>query len=676
MRRLHGNHDHGPGPAPKPTPTPLPIGRYTLRDLDTGETRRIELTPLEEAPADHGMPYPDDSHAHPGDPDKALEHLAKLKLVPPQQATHVAVKSGGCDDPSTWWGGIPKAGGMVWIPKGVSVDWCCDLPGLKWLRNDGTFTLCDGIHLQVVTVVSTDGSHFKSESGDWRITILDRGERDRVYDPLDLSGGLILHGKTDLIGREIAETAIPSVVPKAGDTTIQFDALPKGWIVGGRVIVAGVDLAPPEWVTDLREYRTIAGIDGATITLDKPLEFDGHGGLEKRPQALPVIYRDLAGVVESEVKDDITRRGHVMQMHSQHCRIKHVAFRGLGRTDTLYDHTVPQLNAAGNLIEGTDKNAIGRYAVHLHGVTGAKRDSVPAEIVGCIVEDSPKHGFVNHGMNANIDDCVAVDCLGSGFFGENGSEIGRFKNWLAIGCRNPTVMGDAGGRVLIKPIKDFGHDGNGLWIQGGMVDVIGGLAIACDTGLAFYPEEIGDGVGDIPVSNLKPEHQAQLDPSQTTIKLHNVPGYFSGNDSLGCEQAVMFWAVNLFEPHPENPFWTVYRNGINLGCGNGIHGRYSKFVKVLDSTFISRSVKPLANSAVLFQINEPTKAWHFEGCYMAGFDWGLTTPPEGPNVIRDCFIDTLKPVYVSDPATATVEGNTFGETMLEANPEPVVVKGE
>src|SRR3954447_13354692 len=65
-----------------------------------------------------------DPPAHPDDPSMADEHAALFALVPRDQATHVAVKSGSWFDPATWSDGrIPDAHAKVLIPEAITVNY-------------------------------------------------------------------------------------------------------------------------------------------------------------------------------------------------------------------------------------------------------------------------------------------------------------------------------------------------------------------------------------------------------------------------------------------------------------------------------------------------------------------------------------------------------------------------
>src|SRR5262249_36604257 len=126
-------------------------------------------------------------------------------------------------------------------------------------------------------------------------------------------------------------------------------------------------------------------------------------------------------------------RGHVMIMHvPTGVAIDGAGFYGLGRTSARVAHTTPVLDERGELVEGTDANTIGRYAVHFHLRSGARADVAPNVFRNSVIEGSPKHGLVNHGGHVVAEDNVTFRVEGSHFFAENGSEIGAFRRNLAV----------------------------------------------------------------------------------------------------------------------------------------------------------------------------------------------------------------------------------------------------
>jgi hypothetical protein len=448
--------------------------------------------------------------AHPGDPVKQEEHSALFDLVDDCQATHTAVADGVWGDPNTWEEKtVPGAGARVVIPKGrlVTVAGTHEKDRLDWLRVDGTLRFDPMVNtsLKVVTLVGNVGSTIEIGTEKDRIRtgkiarliLGDRGVRDdaqRKRDPYDMTGGLLSHGSVRIFGSEWTSHAMPTAIPKKGDTEVRFAKAPKGWRVGDTLLFPGLDqqrgsrdVSIDPWTgrhlpagKHHDEERTIRKVsaDGKVVTFDRPLEYQ-HGGIYGYAETVPVGNLSRNVVIESENAKDVSRRAHIMFMHTQDVVIDSALFRELGRTNVEGELTSPRIKD-GKLTPGTDENTIGRYAVHFHIRWGATYKQQPFIVRNSAVVGSPKLGIVNHGGYGLVDDNVSYRVRGSHFFTENGSEIGRFSGNLAV--RSNGTDGDDDGVPI--PAKyaynhplNIGHGGHGFWLQGGGVDVTDNVAI-------------------------------------------------------------------------------------------------------------------------------------------------------------------------------------------------------
>lgn len=452
----------------------------------------------------------DHAPAHPGDPVKQEEHSALFDLVADQQATHVAVASGTWGDAATWDAkSVPGHGSRVVIPKDKNVLVAArhDQTRLDWVRVDGTlrFDPTADTGLNVVTLVGNVGStieigtendHVRPDKTA-RLILGDRGERNdaqRQRDPYDLGGGLLSHARVRIFGAVTTSHATPDAVPKKGATEVSFAKAPQGWKVGDTLLFPGLDrqrmgqksidpwtereMPAGEHQDELREVWSLSA-DGRTVTLDKPLAWQ-HGGIFGFDGAVPVGNLSRNVIIESENASKVSRRGHIMFMHTHDVILDGVLFRELGRTHVEGVLTSPEVKE-GKLVAGTDANTIGRYAVHFHIRWGATYKQEPFRVRNCAIVGSPKLGIVNHGGHGLVDDNVAYRVRGSHFFTENGSEIGRFTGNLAV--RSDGTDGDDDG-LPIPSDKGYaghplniGHGGHGFWLQGGGVEVIDNVAI-------------------------------------------------------------------------------------------------------------------------------------------------------------------------------------------------------
>jgi hypothetical protein len=451
--------------------------------------------------------------AHPGDPVKQEEHAALFELVNDCDATHVAVADGAWGNVKTWdKGSVPGAGARVVIPAmhTVTVAAIYDKNRVDWVRVDGKlrFDPRANTALKVVTLVGnvqstieigTEKERIQADKSA-RLILGDRGERDsaqRERDPYDLSGGLLSHGRVGVFGAEYTSHAMPAAVPRKGDTEVRFDAAPRGWKSGDTLLFPGLDrqrngkdVGTDPWTgRDMSagqhqdEERVVRRVsdDGKSITFERPL-VHSHGDIYGYAAAVPVGNLTRNVVVESENSRDVSRRGHIMFMHTQDVILDAVLFRELGRTNVEGELTSPRV-IDGTLVAGTDANSIGRYAVHFHIRWGATYKQQPFVVRNSAVVGSPKLGIVNHGGYGLVDDNVVYRVRGSHFFTENGSEIGRFKGNLAVRSNGTGFdTGDDDGVPIPRKFAyhhplNIGHGGHGFWLQGGGVDVTDNIAI-------------------------------------------------------------------------------------------------------------------------------------------------------------------------------------------------------
>lgn len=431
---------------------------------------------------------------HAGDYLKELEHLAMEALLPEAAITIQAVASGNWSNPAVWdKGRLPRLGDHCCIPAGFKVDvdavfndppatLCVD--GGAWLnflpdRNTGlsvaTTCICtDAVTGAVgkLTIGDKGASIQPGFTATW--TIADRGIRDdamRAYDPLDMSGCLMSHGAMRLFGS--FKTPYISLASASG-TTITLASTPTGWNVGDFI------LFPPMRGWNEDEVRQIVAISGNVVTIDTALQHD-HTGL------MDVCNLTRNVTITSAVKDDLTRRGHVMQMHRSDCLVDSVLFKDLGRTNALVPHTLPQLTSfdpttgtLGTLIAGTDLNTMGRYGgLHAHIRSGAKWTDNPIVVSNSVVWGSPKHGHNNHGGYMYRFGNVLYKCNGSGQFAENGSEIGADRRNVAVSCVG-TQYSVGVDNLIFSPTstptppynyyipQDLGNQGFGFWVTPGI----------------------------------------------------------------------------------------------------------------------------------------------------------------------------------------------------------------
>jgi hypothetical protein len=350
-------------------------------------------------------------------------------------------------------------------------------------------------------------------------------------------------------------------------------------------------------------------------------------------------------VFRSENESSLDRRGHFMVMHVQTgVVIDGAAFYGLGRTDTRIAHTTPTLDEKGATIEGTDANTIGRYAVHFHIRFGARLEHAPHFVQRCVVMNTPKHGIVNHGGYVIADDNVTFRVDGTHFFAENGSEIGEFRNNLAIRSLGSELSHIADGLMSRMYVYDFGHGGYGYWLQGGGVRVEKNYAFgqrAAGYSINGHLMEEGGQFIFFATQNIE-------DPSMRFADFHpsDVPFSFSNNQAAACFNGMDIWYIQIGRiPEEQHKvpslvsnsfFWALERHGIYMP--------YSRNIVFRDVTVLGSGAD--STSFGFGGANEFSDALVFERVRAEGFAFGVDLPTKGFGRVEHGYLDNVVNIRV------------------------------
>ncbi len=597
---------------------------------------------------DHDTPAPTPAPTtgpHPDDPAKRDEHLALLALVPREAATFVSVANGNWNDPNTWQGHVvPNGLAQVLVAAGTTVTFnAVQTNAMKWVRVDGELDFATNIDTQMLVdtvIVDPAGTlHLGTTANPIasgvaaRIVIADSGrDIDQVWDPLQLSRGVISHGAVEMHGETVTPFVSLNGVRK-GATQLTLDSVPTQWRVGDRLVLTGT-------TTDIKakqdEELKLIAINGNTITIDADDDVSGTQGLKFNhtpPEGfgLKVYIADMnRNVVIMSQNPAITqRRGHVMFMHSNKVHVENVGFYGLGRTDKRNPINDPVFGEDGKLLATTGLNPRGRYAVHFHrtGIDGTK---TPAHISGSAVVDSPGWGMVNHDSNVNMLDNVAFNVQGASFVSEIGNEIGSMVRNLSI--RNE---GSGDGLEDRQDIFDFGHGGDGFWLQGPGVKVVDNIAASAEEAAFIFFTASSE--AEFSAANLD---DPSLAAGQTSVPVGTVPfkqvsgntGFASGsgletwfhlthmNDGQSYIDHMTTWNTDrgIFNPYTGR---TTIRDAVVLGHFNGFWG-----------TGIDR--------------NDVTNNMTYENVRVEGWDTGINVPVHRATIIRDGVFRNVNDIEV------------------------------
>lgn len=224
---------------------------------------------------------------------------------------------------------------------------------------------------------------------------------------------------------------------EAGEKTIVLSEPVEGWRAGDEVIVTGsvrksrgrTFRGHPDQVTT--ERRQIARIDGRTLHLDRPLEYEHAGSGEFRCEAAN-LSRNV--VVESADPEGV--RGHTVYHRFSRGGISYARFAHLGKEGVL-----------------------GRYSIHYHLVGDTMRGS---QVLGVAIVDSHNRWVTIHGTQyLVVRDCVGYKSVGHGFFLEDASEVYNVLD------RNLGVHAYRGRRLPDQELPFDPNDGAAFWWANG-----------------------------------------------------------------------------------------------------------------------------------------------------------------------------------------------------------------
>ena len=455
-------------PTPRPTAAPTATPTPTSTPVSATPTPGPTSTPVVQPTAIAPTPTPV-SQTH--DPDMHAEHQAMLALVPTEQATHVAQESGPWSAPATWGGAVPGNAARVYIPTGRAVVYdVVSNANVFTIRVDGLlrFATDRNTQLRVDTLVVTPTGMFEAgpipANFTTRVVFPAAAPIDRVWDPLLLSRGLLVHGSVRIHGAPKTAFVPLAAGVAAGAQQITLAQTAAGWRVGDSVLLTATRFRGRGLNNSYRgtedEMRVVQAISGSVLTLDRPLTYD-----HLPPTIVPGLRvycanftRNVIFETEGGAAVPPQQRAHTMSMHNPNASLQYASFQFLGRTDKSRDIDDVNRNLDGR--PGTGTNPRGRYSIHMHRTGARNARGTPALVKGNAVIGSPGWGIVNHDSFVLIEDNVSYDVYGSHFVTEIGNELGTFKRNLAAKAEGRPIHIKEG-----VANHDMGGTGVGFWFQ-------------------------------------------------------------------------------------------------------------------------------------------------------------------------------------------------------------------
>ena len=308
-----------------------------------------------------------------------------------------------------------------------------------------------------------------------------------------------------------------------GATEVVLEEPVTGWRVGDKVIITATELGRDNGGgTDLlqTEERTIAAIDGAKLTLDKPLANEHLGAGEFRGEVAN-LSRNV--VVESAEPSSQDTRGHTMYHRHSAGSISYAEFKNLGKEGVL-----------------------GRYSLHFHLCGNTMRGS---SVIGASIHGSGNRWLTIHGTNyLVVRDCVGYQSIGHGFFLEDGTEVYNVLD------RNLAVQAMEGKRLPRQVLPFDQNDGAGFWWANSLNTFT--RNVTCENNRYGYRFEATASTR-LPL-DLK---VLQPDGSEKVVDIRTLPFVRFEDNEAHCDGLYGFnlgEGVNLVGPDERHPF--VVRN--------------------------------------------------------------------------------------------------------------------
>lgn len=453
---------------------------------------------------DHGHSHGHGEHsstAHPLNDSMALEHDRLLNLLPQDQASHVATRSGNWSNSEIWKNGqLPDAGATVLIPSGVEVNY--DVPHdttIFGLRIDGILAFSretdTTLNIDTIVVSPTGTLDIGSlcspipSTTNINITFSNNGDIDVGWDPGLLSRGLISHGSVSIHGANKTTFLKVAAPPMAGAERIELEESPQGWRVGDQIVITGTHklgwlhnqaTREIEYHGTQDEVRTVKSIEGSTIILDRPLAYDHDTPRVDLSAYVANLSRNITFESEGGAETPAHQRGHVMFMHNDDVDVRYAAFNHLGRTDKA--SPAFDLSAVDSVY--SDTNVKGRYSFHFHK-TGTEDQLNPAMALGNSITGSLGWGYVHHSAHAHFIENVAYDVFGAAFNAEDGDETGIWLRNIAIKSEGISPIPAAVKAPEDVARHDNGRTGDGFFFAGRLVESVENVAANTTNGFVW-----------------------------------------------------------------------------------------------------------------------------------------------------------------------------------------------
>lgn len=314
-------------------------------------------------------------------------------------------------DPATWGGVVPGPADVAGVSQPVLLDVDAAVAGVQVA--EGGELIFDPAASRTLTstgnVVVAGALRARPADASVRHRLVFPGIDESRYvgghamAPLDTDVGLWVTGAgvLDLVGTpKKAWTNLASGADAGAATITVADA--SGWLPGDEVVVTPTESTEVEGFAEHHDRRVVQSIDGAQVTLDRPLTYAHPAVTVREGVTHTAEVLNLTRNVAVEGTPD--GRAHVILLDVKAPQtISHVGLRHLGPQESYDDEG-----------DTGTRGIEGRYALHFHMSYDATRGSV---VDGVVAFDGGNHSFVPHlSHGITFRDCVAHDQAESAFW--------------------------------------------------------------------------------------------------------------------------------------------------------------------------------------------------------------------------------------------------------------------
>ncbi|UII79887.1 T9SS type A sorting domain-containing protein [Flagellimonas sp. CMM7] len=461
-------------------------------------------------------------------------------LTPAQVAgtpNKTAVQSGDWSSGATWGGSIPVNGDKVRIPLGLTVTVrskvsaemkSIDILGkLTFDPSVDTELKSEYVHGGMASILEIGTAAAPIQAGKSAKFIVTDSGAPVANDWWRYAPGLVLMGKVDMHGQAKTTWLELASGISAGATSMTLASAPSNWQIGDKLVLAAT--TAQNFTSD--DVVTITSINGTTVNFS-PATTYAHQPPAEAPNLKVHVANYTRNIVftSENISVSAKRRGHLMFMHTNDVRMKHVEMLEMGRTDKTQpvndfqafiigdmnqinrnflpgDPGSPELEAGENQW-GSNTNPRGRYSVHFHRSLEnespqTEGDAIPrAQVQGVTVFNDPGWGYVSHSSSVDFIENASYGVVGGAFNTEAGDELGSFVRNIALRTVNPTdpFGNPSAGEAdlnLREGGMDFAFQGDAYWFHSHGVTIRDNVAAGVSGhSYVFWPEgliEIGKG---------------------------------------------------------------------------------------------------------------------------------------------------------------------------------------